>query len=338
MPVPARPPVPALARPLAYPEASTYESRARLRGPSYRRPTWNVYLAATPIARPAATSITQPDAQPGTSPGSRPGTRPRPRRRSGSGSPGESPPDHRFVDHGEAIAVFRVAVGPGAVLGGFSAAWALGVRLARPDDPVEVVLPPDHRVRQRRGLLVRGDRLPPGEVVATPLGLATGPARTAFDLGRRGRPDRAIGWVDAVLHGTGTDVSDVRRVIAAHPHVRGVRQARSLLTLADPRAESPRESMLRWLLFETGLPRPTPQLVVNDPSGRFVARLDLGWEAERVGAEYDGGHHREPDQHSRDLARHNRLRALGWTVIQIDAAQLRDPDPLIVLLRGLLSR
>jgi very-short-patch-repair endonuclease len=69
-----------------------------------------------------------------------------------------------------------------------------------------------------------------------------------------------------------------------------------------------------------------------------VARLDLGWEAVKVGAEYDGSHHLQRNQHSHDLTRHNRLRALGWTVIQIDADQLRRPDRLVALFRGLLSQ
>ena len=234
--------------------------------------------------------------------------------------------------------VFRVVVGDDAVLGGPSAAWALGVRLASSLDSVEFVLPPRNRVRPREGLVIRGDRLLAGETVTTPFGLATGPARTAFDLARRGRPDRALAWVDAVLARTAIGEPAVRDVMSAHPRVRGLRQAESVLAVADPRSESPRESMLRWTLHEVGLPPPTPQYVVRDGLNRFVARLDLAWPDLKVAVEYDGAHHRDPRQYSRDLARHNRLRALGWTVVQVDAAQLRDPAELIALLRGLLSR
>lgn len=286
--------------PLRYQSARAHESPTRLRGPAFRRPTWNVYVAAS-----AAAAV---------------------------------PDGSHVANHGEAIRVFRAALGPGAVLGGPSAAWALGIKLAFTDDDVEVILPPGRRARHRDGLKIHNDRLLPGETVATPFGQATSPARTVFDLARRGWPDAALGWVDAVLRGTGVGVPEVQRLIARHPGVRGVRRAKTLLALADPRAESPRESMLRWLLLDAGLPSPTPQLAVHDPLGRFVARLDLGWKAAKVGAEYDGSHHRERDQHSKDLARHNRLRALGWTVIQIDADQLRRPESLITQLRALLSR
>jgi hypothetical protein len=241
-------------------------------------------------------------------------------------------------DHGNAIRVFRAALGEDAVLGGPSAAWALGTRLARPTDPVEIVLPASHRVRPRAGLRVRADALADAEIVATPFGLATSPARSAFDLARRGRPEEALAWADAVLRASCAAVGDVQRIMAARPRLRGIRQARAVVAVADPRAESPRESMLRWLLLDAGLPPPTPQLVVRDPAGAFVARLDLGWEAAKVGAEYDGSHHRERSQHSRDLARHNRLRALGWDVVQIDADQLCRPDHVVALLRTLLGR
>lgn len=240
-------------------------------------------------------------------------------------------------DHGERMRAFRLAV-PGGVFGGPSAAWALGVRMASPGDPVEMVLPAARRVRVRDGLAVRGDRLVAAEVVQTPFGPATSPARTAFDLARRGRPERALAWADALLRETRATGAELRRVLGWHRGARGVRQARVVLNLADPRAESPRESMLRWTLLEAGLPAPTPQVVVLDPTGRFVARLDLAWPQLRVGTEYDGDQHREREQHARDLVRHNDLRALGWVVVQVDAAQLRDPDPLIRTLRGLLSR
>jgi hypothetical protein len=160
------------------------------------------------------------------------------------------------------------------------------VQLASTRDDVEAVLPADQRVRARQGLRMRGERLRPEEIVPTPHGLATSPARTAFDLARRGRPDRALAWVDAVLRETAIGAPDIQEVIRCHPRVRGLRQAERVVAVADPRAESPRESMLRWDLLDAGLPPPTPQFVVCDGLGWFVARLDLAWEAVKVGAEY----------------------------------------------------
>jgi very-short-patch-repair endonuclease len=64
-----------------------------------------------------------------------------------------------------------------------------------------------------------------------------------------------------------------------------------------------------------------------------VARLDLGWREAMIGVEYDGAYHREDQQHSRDLARHNRLRALGWTVYQVDRHGARDLRSLATAIR-----
>jgi hypothetical protein len=65
---------------------------------------------------------------------------------------------------------------------------------------------------------------------------------------------------------------------------------RRVAALADPRAESPPESLVRVLLTLGGLPRPVPQYVILDQGGRFVARVDLAWPEVRLAGEYDGAY------------------------------------------------
>jgi hypothetical protein len=274
------------------------------------------------------------------------------------------------VTHARLIQACRVVLPPHAVLGGWSAARAHGVCWAAPDSAVEVVLPALDRVRARADLVVRSDRLLPGEIAKTWLGLATSPARTAFDLARRPDPrpgtesrsvdaDGAAAWsgsgtrvpagqgsgrwfgeavaaVDALLRQTRTQVDEVLELAARHPGCRGCRRALEVLALADPRAESPRESQLRVLLVQSGSPAPELQVEVRD-GPQFVARLDLAWPELKVGIEYDGAHHREQGQHSRDLRRHNDLRALGWVVLQVDAAQLAAPARFLADVARLLA-
>ncbi|GIJ50275.1 hypothetical protein Val02_71610 [Virgisporangium aliadipatigenens] len=55
------------------------------------------------------------------------------------------------------------------------------------------------------------------------------------------------------------------------------------------------------MLLDGGLPRPLTQHEVRDRCGALVARLDLAYEAQRVGVEYEGAHHRERDAFQRDL-------------------------------------
>ncbi|WP_162794755.1 DUF559 domain-containing protein [Nonomuraea lactucae] len=92
---------------------------------------------------------------------------------------------------------------------------------------------------------------------------------------------------------------------------------RDLLGLADPGARSPRESWLRVILVDGGLPRPATQIRVPLTADRH-AYLDLGWEPYRLAVEYDGQeHHTSPTDQHRDEARRDELRRLGWRVIPV---------------------
>ncbi|HEX4815703.1 MAG TPA: DUF559 domain-containing protein [Nonomuraea sp.] len=94
-------------------------------------------------------------------------------------------------------------------------------------------------------------------------------------------------------------------------------RVRDTLSLADPGAASPRESWLRVILVEGGLPRPATQIRVALDGHRY-ARLDLGWEEFKVAVEYDGqAHHTSPADQQRDTDRREELRRRGWRVIAV---------------------
>ncbi|SET31154.1 DUF559 domain-containing protein [Nonomuraea wenchangensis] len=94
-------------------------------------------------------------------------------------------------------------------------------------------------------------------------------------------------------------------------------QLRDTLSLADRGAASPRESWLRVILIEGGLPRPSTQIRV-DLGDDHHAYLDLGWEAYKVAVEYDGQeHHTSPADRQRDTDRREELRRRGWRVIAV---------------------
>ena len=237
------------------------------------------------------------------------------------------------VDHGLRIAAARTVLAPDAVLGGRSALWAWGVEVAGPDDRVEVVLSPARRVRQRSHVRVRGDVLLPGEVVGSPLGPVTTPARTAFDLGRRGGLRQSVPLLDALARATGITADDVEPLLRAHRGARNITRLPAALQEMDGRAESPRESLLRLLVVEAGFPRPVPQHTVRDRDGRFVARVDLAWPELRLALEYDGGHHDHAAQVALDRQRINALQRCGWTVLVIDRHQLLDEWRVVDLVR-----
>ncbi|TDE30095.1 hypothetical protein E1295_41280 [Nonomuraea mesophila] len=115
---------------------------------------------------------------------------------------------------------------------------------------------------------------------------------------------------------------------------------RDTLGMADRGARSPRESWLRVILLEGGLPRPATQLRVELGDGR-PAYLDLGWEEYKVAVEYDGRiHHTSPADQRHDGDRRKELRRLGWRVIAVrgDVIPGQVPDLLRQVADALLER
>ncbi|ORW09708.1 hypothetical protein AWC16_16000 [Mycolicibacter longobardus] len=107
---------------------------------------------------------------------------------------------------------------------------------------------------------------------------------------------------------------------------------------AESGAASPKETWLRLLLIDAGLPIPTTQIPVYD--GRYwpFAFLDMGWEDYRVSAEYDGDHHqKDRPQYVKDHKRQRKLESMGWINIRV----INEDDPVDVIRRtrnALLSR
>ncbi|MFJ4232106.1 hypothetical protein [Cellulosimicrobium sp. I38E] len=129
-----------------------------------------------------------------------------------------------------------------------------------------------------------------GEVGAedrvTTLGVtATSLARTAADCLRTMPALDGLVVADAAL-ARGVRRSDVAAVLDRLPRGRGSRQGRHLLELADPGAESARETWLRYVLLRTGLPRPDTQVPLRTEVG--PVRVDLGWTRWRLLLEFDG--------------------------------------------------
>lgn len=184
-----------------------------------------------------------------------------------------------------------------------------------PDDvPVELIHP---NTRPPRGLLTRRDALAEGETLVMSGRTVTTPERTAFDIGRRGAVHSAIARLDALARATGFKADDVLRVAQRHPRSPGLRRLEAALELVDAGAQSPRESYLRLLLIDAGLPRPQTQIPVLGLDGIPVAYLDLGWEEHLVAVEYDGDHHRtDRRQYVRDIQRIEMLEQMGWIIVR----------------------
>lgn len=225
---------------------------------------------------------------------------------------------------------------PGAVVSGLSAAVLWGVPLAGDGDPVELTLPAGaHQVRIA-GVRVRRRELPDDWSTRWSGLRLTTPEATAVDLARSAPDDEGVVAVDRLVHAGTADLARVR-ALAARLSGPGARRARTVCALADGLAESPQESRVRLLVHRSGLPVPVAQYRVVD-RGRFVARVDFGWPAQRVALEYDGIWHAEAGRFRRDRDRLNRLTAAGWRVVFVTAADLRHPGRLVALLATELAR
>jgi very-short-patch-repair endonuclease len=84
----------------------------------------------------------------------------------------------------------------------------------------------------------------------------------------------------------GADLQVLRARCAELTGRNGVVAFRSALELADPRSESPGESLTRELLHRLKIEPPEPQHVVHTPLGEH--RLDFAWRKRKVALEFDG--------------------------------------------------
>lgn len=150
----------------------------------------------------------------------------------------------------------------------------------------------------------------------------TTPARTVIDLARDlGIPD-IVAAGDAAMRCWGVTPDEFTRVVNRRLRYTGKVRARDALPLLDARSESPQESRARAIIALSGLPVPTPQVVVRAANGRFIARVDLGFEECRLALEYQGAHHWTVDEYRADARRRSDLRSDGWTVLEIVSEDL----------------
>ncbi len=227
-----------------------------------------------------------------------------------------------------------LVVGDRARLTGTSLASVFGVSLARPADPVTMVTM-DGWAPVVRGVVVRRASAGPlGDGVWDGVPVVSA-ERMALDCAAGQPLETAVARLDALAHAGRLDIEAFRAwLVDRHDHhVVGVRAAADL---ADGRAESPPESVVRVRLLALGL-HVVPQVVVRTEHG-FAGRVDLAIESHRLAIEYDGRWHGDKAQFTADRERSNRLTAAGWTVLHVTAETLRTPGALEAMVLGELAR
>lgn len=224
---------------------------------------------------------------------------------------------------------------PGTFVAGASAALLWGLPVPRTElatTHTGVVFP--RTPTRRPGVL--GRRFSPGMVVVTQhRGVPVlDVASTWASLGARLRVDDLVAAADAALlqprnHG-GFHPEALRpalatleelRAVVDRGRFRGAPRLRTALGLAREGSCSPPETFLRLRLGEAGLPEPRLNFDIED-SGAWIACGDVVFPEYRVCVEYQGAHHRTAAQYSSDLDRSQRLRGLGWVVVELAAAHV----------------
>lgn len=126
----------------------------------------------------------------------------------------------------------------------------------------------------------------------------------------------------------------------------GLLRARHAMSFADPRSESPKESMSRALIHQLGFEVPELQYRVVDANGHEVARADFQWKRTTVRSrallgEFDGlwkygadlsGPNGGADALEREKKRELMLARLGYDVVRWIDSDLTDPPAFARLL------
>lgn len=238
-----------------------------------------------------------------------------------------------FVDRLHAV---RQVLPPDTVFGFHTAARLYGFGVV-PTGRIHVISPTGRPVPQISGVVGHQAVLPllPVEVAGLP---CAAPERVIVDLARICSRIDALAVVDAALRARASTPSALAGELALHDGLRGVRQAREVVPLGDPRPECRQESQLRMILLDGGLPAPEPQLWVFDAWDDAQFRLDLGYRRQRVGAEYDGRSHTDRERMRLDRRRHNWLAEHGWSMRYFtDVDIYRQPTQIVATMRAALA-
>jgi hypothetical protein len=194
-----------------------------------------------------------------------------------------------------------------------------GAKWVDASTPIEIIA---EHTRRRDGIIVREERIASDEITFVGELPVTDPVRTALDLGRHLIRDTAVMHLDALAAATGVSAADAISLAGRYRGARGIRVAQCALGLMDGGAQSPKETELRLVLIDAGLPKPRTQIRVSD--GVNEAFIDMGYDEPMVGLDYEGAHHStNRGQYVYDIGRAELIDRLGWMDIKVVAEHSR---------------
>lgn len=205
------------------------------------------------------------------------------------------------------------------IIAGRAAAALHGAKWVNASTPIEVIT---EHTRRRKGVIVREERIADDEIAFVGELPVTTRARTALDLARHLSREPAVAHLDALAAASGVASAEATALLDRYRGARGIRRALEALALMDGGAESPKETWLRLVLIDSGLPAPRTQIRVSD--GVCEAFLDMGYDGPQVGLDYEGRHHSDDrGQYVYDIGRAELVERQNWIDLRVVAEHSR---------------
>ena len=196
------------------------------------------------------------------------------------------------------------------IIAGRAAAALYGAQWIDDTSPIEMIA---KHGRRRPGVVIREERIGEDEVRSIGKLLVTSPARTALDLGRHFPRDEAVAHLDALAAATGVTRPEIRTLEERYRGTRAMPAARTAIALMDGGARSPRETALRLMLIDAGLPRPRTAISLSDDL--WDATIGMGWVAPKIGIDCEES--RSGLNPVQDIGCQDLFQRLGWYYIRV---------------------
>lgn len=217
-----------------------------------------------------------------------------------------------------------------AIVTGVAASAIHGAEWVAANTPIEIVFHHSHS-SPPAGIVARNERIADDEITCVDGIPVTTLARTALDLGRHQPRDRAIARLDALMRAAPFSSEEVLLLAKRYRGARGVKRLKEALPLVDGGAASPRETWLRLVYIDGGLPKPATQIPIFDVDGTLLRTVDMGWEEFKVLSEYDGDQHRTDRlQYVKDLRVIPKIERLGFIVDRV----IKEDRPVAIVHRA----
>ena len=240
---------------------------------------------------------------------------------------------------GDRLDAVMLVAPPSTVVVGSTAAllWGIPVPERVERGPVHVNLPVKGFHIDRAEVLCHRRQITSHEVTDRDGLRVTVPVRTLLDLGTELDTPALVAAADYILRHELATLPELVDAAERCRRRRGIVKVREALRYADPGAESPQESVMRYHLWSAGMTDLLPNRDIRDDRGRFLARGDLVDDRAKIVVEYDGLHHLTRETQLTDAERRLAVNLSGWFIVTVVAHDLREPHRVITKVRSAYS-